>query len=222
MTEPLYYLYCCQPTYIQGFLQCIKAEASPEIKTKSANIRGSLEGKRCWGRALYFKFPKVFSCMKSFPVQFIHWRLKTEQEISKLCSGEPRFTSCFHFFLHTICLMRCSSCLRVLRCEGHSDSVPLPLCQEPQYLFTLPVQPTALPCSCQPATSVTPGEAAVARRLALPFSHLTQTPLLPAPPYVLLSTVIHRGQRWEMPSGIVLAECSTPSGNRTRCDSVGI
>lgn len=31
-----------------------------------------------------------------------------------------------------IYLMRRANCPSVLRCEGHSDSVPLPLCQEPQ------------------------------------------------------------------------------------------
>lgn len=31
--------------------------------------------------------------------------------------------------------------------------------------------------------------------------------------HVLPLTVIHRGQRWEMPSGIISAECTTPSGN---------
>lgn len=29
-------------------------------------------------------------------------------------------------FHHTVFLMKCSSCLRVVRCEGHSDSVPPP------------------------------------------------------------------------------------------------
>ncbi len=106
MTEPFYYLYCCQPTYIQGFLQHIVVQASPEIKTDSANIRGNLEGKGCWGRALNSKFPKVFCCIKKvsqLSLKFSPWRLRSEshkQDISKLCSGEPRFTSCFHFFLH--------------------------------------------------------------------------------------------------------------------------
>lgn len=92
-------------------------------------------------------------------------------------------------------------------------------CARHHSTFPLPAQSTVALRRCQPATSVTPGEAVLACRLSLPSSHLTQTTPLPAPPYVLPSTVIHGGQRWDVPSGIILAECSTPSGNCTCSDT---
>lgn len=76
-------------------------------------------------------------------------------------------------------------------------------------------------CSFQTPTTTTSGKAVVKRSLSLPLPYLEHCRLLLVPPYVLHLTVIHGGQRWEMPSGIILAECSTSSGYCMGCGIFG-
>lgn len=76
-------------------------------------------------------------------------------------------------------------------------------------------------CSFQTPTTTTSGKAVVKRSLSLPLPYLEHCRLLLVPPYVLHLTVIHGGQRWEMPSGIILAECSTSSGYCMGCGRFG-
>ena len=124
-------------------------------------------------------------------------------------------------FFHTFCLMRCGACLR------WGVKVTLTLCPS---LCARNHSTISLLCQCSPqhrAAGASPQPAwprarlwsHAACRCPFPPPALHRHRLCRAPPYVLPSTVIHGGQRWEMPSGIVLAECSTPSGSRARCDT---
>jgi len=70
----------------------------------------------------------------AFKLSFkLNWEQRTQKPHTKkaVCPGCVQVSP--DSFLHTYCLMKCCSCLRVLRCEGHFDNVPFLLCKETQY-----------------------------------------------------------------------------------------